>query len=108
MSDCAYYTIRDTETPTDDFIISNHPRHKGLVVATGGSGHAFKFLPTLGIYVSQVLDGTLPENLVVKWRWGSSTAASKRSDITPLRTVPVHDLGELPGWESQFSPSAKL
>jgi len=29
--------------PTGDFIVSYHPEHEGLFLATGGSGHGFKF-----------------------------------------------------------------
>ncbi|KAL9106907.1 MAG: hypothetical protein Q9227_008155 [Pyrenula ochraceoflavens] len=43
-----------TDTPTGDFIIDFHPHlgdaesKKGLLVATGGSGHAWKMFPVLG------------------------------------------------------------
>ena len=46
-----------TDTRTANFIISYHPRydHGSLFIATGGSGHAFKFLPILGEKIVQVL-----------------------------------------------------
>ena len=31
-----------------DFFIDRHPGREGLVIAAGGSGHAFKFAPALG------------------------------------------------------------
>jgi sarcosine oxidase/L-pipecolate oxidase len=37
-----------TDTRDGDFLISYHPKYKGLFVATGGSGHGFKFLPVIG------------------------------------------------------------
>ncbi|KAL4781947.1 fructosyl amino acid oxidase [Aspergillus varians] len=88
----------EAQTPTDDFIISSHPRHQGLTIATGGSGHAFKFLPTLGSYVSQLLDGTLPEKLERKWRWASPTPTS-RSTSPHMFTASVQDLADFPGWQ---------
>lgn len=37
------------DTPTGDFLVDFAPRYgRSLLVATGGSGHAFKFLPVLG------------------------------------------------------------
>jgi hypothetical protein len=34
----------------------NHPNHPGLVVAAGGSGHAFKFAPVIGQVIADVLE----------------------------------------------------
>ncbi|KAL9609440.1 MAG: hypothetical protein Q9167_005795 [Letrouitia subvulpina] len=46
-----------SDTRTSHFIIAYHPHYaKGsLFIATGGSGHAFKFLPVLGEKIVQVL-----------------------------------------------------
>ncbi|RDL31477.1 uncharacterized protein BP5553_09686 [Venustampulla echinocandica] len=52
----------DGITPSQDFIISEHPT-SNLYIATGGSFHGWKFLPTIGKYVTQLLDGRLPEDL---------------------------------------------
>ncbi|WYZ35453.1 hypothetical protein EsH8_X_000100 [Colletotrichum jinshuiense] len=57
-----------TETPTSDFVVSHHPHIDGLFFATGGSGHAFKFLPILGKYVADCFEGTAPEALRQQWR----------------------------------------
>ncbi|KAL9612652.1 MAG: hypothetical protein Q9167_002779 [Letrouitia subvulpina] len=46
-----------TDTPAGDFIVDFHPDCEGLFVATGGSGHAFKFLPVLGDKILSILDG---------------------------------------------------
>ncbi|MCE2455377.1 MAG: FAD-dependent oxidoreductase [Gemmatimonadetes bacterium] len=40
-----------------DFVIARHPWHDGLVVASGGSGHGFKFAPLLGEIVANVVEG---------------------------------------------------
>ncbi|KAK6386000.1 hypothetical protein LTS17_001574 [Exophiala oligosperma] len=89
----------DTDTPTHDFLISSHPRHKGLFVATGGSGHAFKFVPIIGRYISQLLDGAVPENLEKQWKWGSSTATSRETGGKPMFPTPALELGDLLGWQ---------
>ena len=45
------------DTWDGDFWIGRDPERQGLVVATGGSGHAFKFAPVLGGLVADVLEG---------------------------------------------------
>ena len=47
------------DTPTGDFVVDYHPGCEGLLVATGGSGHAFKFLPVMGPLVVKRLEGRL-------------------------------------------------
>ncbi|OCK88292.1 sarcosine oxidase [Cenococcum geophilum 1.58] len=57
------------DTPRGDFLIDHHPKYAGLFVATGGSGHAFKFLPVIGAKVVECIVGRLPEELRRKWGW---------------------------------------
>ncbi|PSK55935.1 Ubiquitin-conjugating enzyme E2 [Elsinoe australis] len=45
------------DTPNSDWIVDYHPRYPGLFVATGGSGHAFKFAPVLGERVVRRMRG---------------------------------------------------
>jgi glycine/D-amino acid oxidase-like deaminating enzyme len=44
-------------SPTGDFLIDFHPRDDRLLVATGGSGHGFKFGSVIGSVVMDRLDG---------------------------------------------------
>jgi sarcosine oxidase/L-pipecolate oxidase len=46
-----------------------HPRHKNLFVATGGSGHGFKFFPVIGDKIVDALQGKLDPQLAEIWRW---------------------------------------
>ncbi|KAG7091015.1 hypothetical protein E1B28_010077 [Marasmius oreades] len=55
------------DTPDGDWMIGKHPSDLGLVLATGGSGHAFKFLPVLGRVVADAIEGTLDSQLVKKF-----------------------------------------
>lgn len=48
---CLYCDSRD-----GDFYIDHHPNKPGLLVATGGSGHGFKFAPVLGPLIADVLE----------------------------------------------------
>lgn len=40
-----------------DFYIGQVPGYQGLTVATGGSGHAFKFAPLLGDWIADAVEG---------------------------------------------------
>ncbi|MFP3852736.1 MAG: FAD-dependent oxidoreductase, partial [Anaerolineales bacterium] len=52
-----------------DFYIDKVPDHDGLVVATGGSGHGFKFAPVLGGLIADALEGVENANLTrYSWR----------------------------------------
>ncbi|CAI7648566.1 unnamed protein product [Penicillium bialowiezense] len=72
-----------TDTPKGDFIITYHPEHEGLFLATGGSGHGYKFFPVLGDKIVDAMEGTLaatePE-LSEMWTW-SPTAVSDGEDF---------------------------
>ncbi|PGH23330.1 hypothetical protein AJ80_02582 [Polytolypa hystricis UAMH7299] len=58
-----------TDTPEGDFIITHHPTHNGLFLATGGSGHAYKFLPVIGEKVVDAIQGCLDPELAALWSW---------------------------------------
>ena len=63
------------DTATGDWLIDYHPRYnKTLFLATGGSGHAFKFLPVIGDKVVECLVGKYPEEFRDKWRWREAVA----------------------------------
>jgi sarcosine oxidase len=44
-------------SPTSDFLIDLHPRDPRLLIATGGSGHGFKFGSVIGSVIMDRLDG---------------------------------------------------
>jgi glycine/D-amino acid oxidase-like deaminating enzyme len=51
-----------------DFLIAPHPERPGLVVATGDSGHAFKFMPVLGELVADAVEGR-DSPFAERFRW---------------------------------------
>lgn len=61
---------RLSQTPTADFIIAPHPKIKYIHLATGGSAHAWKFLPIIGDIVVDSMVGKLKPELEKKWAWG--------------------------------------
>lgn len=46
-----------TDTWDGNFLISRHPEIQSLTVATGGSGHGFKFAPVLGGLTADAVEG---------------------------------------------------
>lgn len=60
---CAY-----CDTADGDFWIDRHPERPGLVVASGGSGHAFKFAPILGERIAAAVEGR-PDDIEPRFRW---------------------------------------
>ncbi|KAH8919391.1 FAD dependent oxidoreductase [Atractiella rhizophila] len=61
---CWYMDAED-----EDWIISYSPKSPNLFIATGDSGHAFKFLPILGELVLSALKGELEEEQKELWAW---------------------------------------
>ncbi|KAH8655439.1 putative fructosyl amino acid oxidase [Xylariales sp. PMI_506] len=57
-----------TDTPKGDFVVDYHPKMDGLFVATGGSGHGFKFLPIIGKYLADCFENKAPDALRQKWK----------------------------------------
>jgi sarcosine oxidase/L-pipecolate oxidase len=61
-----------TDTFDNHFVVDYVPGDDGLFVATGGSGHAFKYLPNIGNWIVDVLEGVGEERPAVKsWKWRS-------------------------------------
>lgn len=58
------YVSQLENTASEDFIIDRHPEADRILIAGGGSGHAFKFGPLLGDYVAKaVLTGSAGEHV---------------------------------------------
>lgn len=60
---CWYSDTRDA-----DWLVDWHPGWEGLFVATGDSGHAFKFMPVIGEKLVDCFQGR-GGRLGDKWRW---------------------------------------
>jgi glycine/D-amino acid oxidase-like deaminating enzyme len=68
------------DTPDGNFWIAPDPERPGLVIATGDSGHGFKFAPVLGEIIAEALEGK-SNPLLQKFRWRPEvrTGASKEA-----------------------------
>ncbi len=62
-------TNQPPHSPKGDFIVSHHPTYPSLFLATGGSGHAYKFFPVIGDKVVDALEGKLDPELRELWQW---------------------------------------
>jgi sarcosine oxidase / L-pipecolate oxidase len=74
-----------TDTVDGDFIIDYHPDYRSLFLATGGSGHGFKFLPVIGDRIAATMFGNCPEAFRGKWAFrkdGSERAESWDKVVT--------------------------
>ncbi|KAH8763213.1 putative fructosyl amino acid protein [Diaporthe sp. PMI_573] len=74
-----------TDTVDGDFIIDYHPDYRSLFLATGGSGHGFKFLPVIGDHIAATLFGNCPQAFRGKWSFrkdGSERAESWDKVVT--------------------------
>ena len=60
---CVYCDTRDAH-----FWIDRHPQRANVTVATGGSGHAFKFAPVIGAIIADIALG-VPHPLGPRFRW---------------------------------------
>ncbi len=67
MRTCSYGDTRDGH-----FWIAPDPERSNLIVATGGSGHAFKFAPLLGDWIADAVEG----KIVNRFRWRTEITAS--------------------------------
>ena len=66
------------DTWDGDFYITRHPAIEGLVVSTGGSGHAFKFTPALGGITADVVEGK-PNRYAERFSWRPRGEVTKES-----------------------------
>ena len=58
-----------TDSVDNSFLIDRVPGVDGLMVASGGSGHGFKFLPVLGKHVVDIIEGKVTDyTKLFSWR----------------------------------------
>lgn len=86
-----------------NFRICPHPNAKNLYVASVGSNHGFKFLPVIGKYVVDMLEGKLSPGYTELWSWKFGRRPDHVSNPHPY---PVRELTELTGWERRHQPAA--
>ncbi|KAK4040494.1 hypothetical protein C8A01DRAFT_46211 [Parachaetomium inaequale] len=81
------YICWDAITPNQNFIISPHPHAENLYLATGGSFHSFKFLPTIGDFIARMIDGSLEKELAERWAWDFVKEEGSNKRMMPARDM---------------------
>ncbi|KAE8324725.1 FAD dependent oxidoreductase [Aspergillus sergii] len=88
-----------SDTPKGDFIVDYHPDFHNLFIATGDSGHAFKFLPVIGRYVADSFEGKASEIQKSRWKFRRSSTPISRGDGSrggpPRRALNGEELAKL-------------
>ncbi|KAL6702383.1 hypothetical protein ACN47E_002349 [Coniothyrium glycines] len=69
-----------TDTPKGDFIVAHHTNYTNVFMATGGSGHAFKFLPVIGRYIADAFEGIASDEQNLKWAWKPASEPISKGD----------------------------
>lgn len=90
-----------TDSPDRSWIIDAHPDMPNVLLATGDSGMAFKFLPTIGKHIADALEGKLDGEQRNKWKWRPSMAAKPVAETRGPGDV--KDLKALKGWPERAS-----
>ncbi|KAF8622651.1 hypothetical protein AX15_006762 [Amanita polypyramis BW_CC] len=67
------------DSPDGDWIIGRYPGDDGVMLATGGSGHAYKFLPVIGQLVADAVQDRLDSELVKKFAVDRTRGSTDRS-----------------------------
>lgn len=67
------------DTQDEDFWIARDPSREGLTVASGGSGHGFKFAPVLGQLIADTVEGRA-HPLAHKFRWRPDVRLSRGAE----------------------------
>ncbi|KAI0359664.1 FAD dependent oxidoreductase [Trametes cingulata] len=84
-----------TDSPDENWVIGYHPDDPNLVLATGGSGHAYKFLPTVGGLVADAIEGKLPQDVASRFAVDRPRPVNKEGVVEPeIRYHPPEELVE--------------
>lgn len=102
-----------TDTVNGDWIIDFHPEMDGVLLATAGSGHAFKFLPNIGREILAKVEGRLNPKLAHKWRFEDRSFAERDaatdSDIrggdATRKVINIEELSTHQDLKAAFVPS---
>ncbi|CEI98359.1 hypothetical protein RMCBS344292_12468 [Rhizopus microsporus] len=68
------------------FVVCPHPDYHNLVVATGDSGHAMKFMPVIGFKIRDVIEG-IDSDYTRAWKWRQLEAQDTQLDNLRAATL---------------------
>lgn len=91
----------DAVTPTQDHLICQYPGMGGLYLAVGGSLHSYKFLPIIGRYVKNMLEGkSNGKERDERWGWKSEHWLKKQGQAHKM-AWPEREIGGMPNIETK-------
>ncbi|KIW76373.1 hypothetical protein Z517_11119 [Fonsecaea pedrosoi CBS 271.37] len=71
-----------TDSFDNHYLIDSLPGQESVLVATGGSGHAFKYLPNIGKWVVDIIEGVdMDRQLVRSWKWRTLQAGQQPVNV---------------------------
>lgn len=73
------------DTVDREFLIGPHPDSPSLLLAVGASGHGFMYIPTIGGFVADALEGVLDAEIAKAWRWRPEMAVHRDWEDTQGR-----------------------
>ncbi|KAI5476141.1 hypothetical protein MNV49_000359 [Pseudohyphozyma bogoriensis] len=97
-----------SDTVDGDWVIDYHPEYPSLLIACGGAGHAFKFLPIMGSLIHARLENRLSSHLSTKWSLSRAVGKIDPARVEmvrkPLKVEELARVREL----GDVAPSSKL
>ena len=91
------------DTPDRNFLISRHPEYKSLVLGVGGSGHGYVYIPAIGSFIIDEMEGKLDDKMARAFRWRPETAVNRdwkalQGRYGPKGSNKVMDFQNVDGW----------
>lgn len=91
------------DTPDRNFLIDTHPDYQNLILGTGGSGHGYVYIPAIGKFIADELEGSLDTVMQKQFRWRPETAEGRdwralQGRYGPEGSCKVMDLHQVRGW----------
>ncbi|KAH0846006.1 hypothetical protein FOPE_12421 [Fonsecaea pedrosoi] len=71
-----------TDSFDNHYLIDTLPGQESVLIATGGSGHAFKYLPNIGKWIVDIIEGVdMDRQLVRSWKWRTLQAGQQPVNV---------------------------
>lgn len=85
-----------------NFLIDYVPDSTNVIACTGDSAHAYKFLPNIGKYIVQRMEGTLSSDYAEAWKYRRGDWTPK--DVSERTPRQLFDITEIDDWVNGSAP----
>ncbi|OUM53153.1 hypothetical protein BVG19_g2414 [[Candida] boidinii] len=109
VPELAYHDLIDCKaawvanTSDSNFLIDRVPDFLNVFVATGDSAHGFKFLPNIGKYIVQKLEGVLDPEISALWKWRKRVNVDIKQNRYRIVSEPI-DLADIEWMQESSRP----